>query len=126
MTTLARSAAGIGRGDRQIQVPVAGEIADRQGERLAADRVIHSRLERAVAVVQQHRHVAGKAGALFLGGFELFYRPFRLAPVALILLLVATVMSREQQRLIKVAFAAVGIGFVVGAALQVLTHHPLY
>ena len=33
------------------------------------------------------------AGALFLGALELVYRPFRLAPVALILLLVATVMS---------------------------------
>jgi hypothetical protein len=35
-------------------------------------------------------------------------------------------MSRDQQRLIRIAFAAVGIGFVAGAALQVLTHHPLY
>ena len=66
------------------------------------------------------------AGALFLGAFELFYRPFRLAPAALIMLVVATLMSRDQQRLIKLAFAAVGIGFVVGAAIQVVTHHPLY
>ena len=66
------------------------------------------------------------AGALFLGVFELFYRPFRLAPAALIMLVAATIMSREQQGLIKVAYAAVGIGFVVGAAIQVLTHHPLY
>jgi hypothetical protein len=66
------------------------------------------------------------AGALFLGGFELFYRPFRLAPAALIMLIIATVMSREQQRLIKLAYAAVGIGFVAGAAIQILTHHPLY
>ncbi len=66
------------------------------------------------------------AGALFLGAFELLYRPFRLAPAALIMLVAATIMSREQQGLIKVAYAAVGIGFVVGAAIQVLTHHPLY
>ena len=33
------------------------------------------------------------AGALFLGVLELLYRPFRLAPAALILLLIATVMS---------------------------------
>ena len=66
------------------------------------------------------------AGALFLGAFELLYRPFRLAPAALILLLVATIMSREQQRLIQFAFAVVGICFVAGAALQILTHHPLY
>jgi hypothetical protein len=66
------------------------------------------------------------AGAIFLGAFELFYRPFRLAPAALILLLIATIMSTEQQRLIKIGFAAVGIGFIVGAALQIITRHPLY
>jgi hypothetical protein len=66
------------------------------------------------------------AGAVFLGGLELLYRPFRLAPAALILLLAATVMSRDQHRLIKFGFAIVGICFIAGAALQVLTHHPLY
>jgi hypothetical protein len=66
------------------------------------------------------------AGAIFLAGFELLYRPFRLAPAALILLMIATVMSSEQQRLIKIGFAAVGICFIVGASLQVITHHPLY
>jgi hypothetical protein len=66
------------------------------------------------------------AGAIFLGAFELFYRPFRLAPAALILLLIATVMSNEQQKLIRIGFAVVGICFIVGAALQVTTHHPLY
>jgi hypothetical protein len=66
------------------------------------------------------------AGALFLGFFELFYRPFRLAPAALILLLIATVMTQRQQRLVGLGFAVVGICFVVGAALQVLTKHPLF
>ena len=66
------------------------------------------------------------AGALFLGAMELLYRPFRLAPAALILLLVATVMSRDQQKLIRLGFVVVGICFVAGAALQLLTHHPLY
>jgi hypothetical protein len=66
------------------------------------------------------------AGALFVGVLELVYRPFRLAPVALILALMATVMSREQQRLITLAIAVIGICFIVGAALQIVTHHPLY
>jgi hypothetical protein len=66
------------------------------------------------------------AGALFLGFFELFYRPFRLAPAALILLLIATIMTQRQQRLVGFGFAVVGICFVVGAALQVLTKHPLF
>jgi hypothetical protein len=63
---------------------------------------------------------------LFLGGFQLFYRPFRLAPVALLLLLIATVMSRQQQKLVRLGFAVLGICFVAGAAIQVLTHHPLF
>ena len=66
------------------------------------------------------------ASGLFLGCLELFYRPFRLVPAAVVLLLVATVMSRDQQRLVKIGFAATGICFVAGAALQVITHHPLY
>jgi hypothetical protein len=66
------------------------------------------------------------AGALFIGALELIYRPFRLAPAALILALCATVMSRDQQRLIALAIAVIGICFVVGATLQVITHHPLY
>jgi len=66
------------------------------------------------------------ACAIVLGLLELVYRPFRLAPVALLLALIATVMSRSQQRLVMTAFAAIGICFVVGTALQVLTHHPLF
>ena len=66
------------------------------------------------------------AAALFLGALELVYRPFRLAPVALILALVAAVMSRRQQKLVGVAVAVIGVCFVAGAALQVITHHPLY
>ena len=68
------------------------------------------------------------ACAVFVGALELFYRPFRLAPAALILLIIATVMSSDarQHRLIKLGFAVVGICFVVGAALQVITKHPLY
>ena len=66
------------------------------------------------------------ASGLFLGALELFYRPFRLVPAAVVLLVVATVMSRDQQRLIKIGFAVTGICFVAGAALQVITHHPLY
>jgi hypothetical protein len=66
------------------------------------------------------------ACALFLGFLGLAYRPFRMAPVAVVLALVATVMSREHQRLIGLAIAVVGVCFVVGAALQVITHHPLF
>jgi hypothetical protein len=64
--------------------------------------------------------------AIFVGGLELVYRPFRLAPAALILTLIATVMSREQPKVIPIAYAMIGVCFVAGAALQILTHHPLY
>ncbi len=64
--------------------------------------------------------------AIFVGALELVYRPFRLAPAALILVLIATVMSREQPRVIPVAYAMIGICFITGATLQILTHHPLY
>ncbi|MGH3002720.1 MAG: hypothetical protein ACRDM1_08700 [Gaiellaceae bacterium] len=66
------------------------------------------------------------AGALFIGLIELVYRPFRLAPAALILVLMATIMSKRQQRLIGVAAAVVGVCFVIGAALSVVLKHPLY
>ena len=64
--------------------------------------------------------------AIFVGALELVYRPFRLAPAALVLALIATVMSREQPRVIPVAYAMIGICFITGATLQILTHHPLY
>jgi hypothetical protein len=64
--------------------------------------------------------------AIFVGALELLYRPFRLAPAALILAIIATVMSREQPKLIPVAYAMIGICFITGATLQILTHHPLY
>ena len=66
------------------------------------------------------------AFACFLGVMELLYRPFRLAPLAAIFLLTAAVMSKEQQGLVRVGFAIVGICFVAGAALQIITHHPLF
>jgi hypothetical protein len=64
--------------------------------------------------------------AIFLGAMQLAYRPFRLAPAALILALIATVMSRDQPRVIPIAYATIGICFITGATLQILTHHPLY
>jgi hypothetical protein len=66
------------------------------------------------------------AGGCFLGAMELFYRPFRMVLVAVILLLIATVMSGPEQRIVRVGFAIVGVCFVVGASIQVLAHHPLY
>lgn len=72
--------------------------------------------------------VAGLLAALaiFAGALELVYRPFRLAPAALLLAIVATIMSRDQPRIIPLAYLVIGVCFVAGAALQLITHHPLY
>lgn len=64
--------------------------------------------------------------AIFLGALDLFYRPFRLTPVAVVLAILATAMSRDQPRLVPIAWVTIAIGFVAGATIQLLTHHPLY
>ena len=66
------------------------------------------------------------AFALFLGAFQIFYRPFRLAPVALILLLISVLMSDEHQKLNRITLFTIGAGFILGASLQVWTHHPVF
>ena len=66
------------------------------------------------------------AGAIFVGFLELAYRPFRLAPAALVVALIAAAMSRQQQRLVTVAIAVIGICFVIGATIAVWLEHPLY
>jgi hypothetical protein len=66
------------------------------------------------------------AGAIFVGLLELVYKPFRLAPAALLVALVAAVMSRDQQRLVFLAIATVAVCFVIGAALAVWLDQPLY
>jgi hypothetical protein len=65
-------------------------------------------------------------GAIFIGFLELAYRPFRLAPAAAIVALVAAAMSRRQQHLVALAIAVIGVCFVVGAALAVWLEKPLY
>ena len=66
------------------------------------------------------------AAAFFAGLVELFYRPFRIAPVALVVALVAIVLSGQNRRLVAAAVGSIGICFVIGASLAVSLHHPLY
>ena len=66
------------------------------------------------------------AAAIFVGFLELAYRPFRLAPAALLVALVAAVMSRQQQRLIGLAVGVILVCFVVGASIAVWLSRPLY
>jgi hypothetical protein len=66
------------------------------------------------------------AAAMFAGFLELAYRPFRLAPAALLVALVAAVMSRQQQRLVGLAVAVILVCFLVGASIAVWLSRPLY
>jgi hypothetical protein len=66
------------------------------------------------------------AAAMFVGFLELAYRPFRLAPAALLVALVAAVMSRQQQRLVGLAVGVILVCFLVGASIAVWLSRPLY
>ena len=72
--------------------------------------------------------VAAALAALGLVGavLELFYRPFRVAPIALLIALVAVPMSSEHRRLKAVAVGAIGIGFLIGASRAVWDSSALY
>jgi hypothetical protein len=64
--------------------------------------------------------------ALFAGALALVYRPARLAPVAMLLALIAAAMSERFSRLAAVALAVAALGFVVGATLAIVTHNPIF
>jgi hypothetical protein len=66
------------------------------------------------------------AAAIFVGFLELVYRPFRLTPVALVVAMIAALMSAEHKRLVAAAVIVIGVCFVVGASLAVALDHKLY
>jgi hypothetical protein len=67
------------------------------------------------------------AAAVFLGFMAMAYRPARLAPLAAVLVLVATAMSgRRHERLVVAGVAVVGLGWLVGMTVAVITNNPLY
>jgi multidrug efflux pump subunit AcrB len=67
------------------------------------------------------------AAALFLGFMAMAYRPARLVPFAALLVLAATAMSgRRHQRLVLGAVVVVGLGWLVGMAIAVITNNPIY
>ena len=71
--------------------------------------------------------VAGLMGAaaVALAGISLVYYPGRLAPVAILLALVASRMSARFERLALTAVVAGGIAWVVGMTVAVLTENPI-
>jgi hypothetical protein len=66
------------------------------------------------------------AAAIFIGLMGVAYRPARLAPVAILLALVAAGIGGRNARLAQLAVGVSAASFAVGMALAVLTGHPLY
>lgn len=66
------------------------------------------------------------ATAVFLGLLALVYHPLPLSVAAMLLALLAVVMSPRHQRLAGLGLLAAGIGFVGGMAIAVLTGNPLW
>jgi len=70
------------------------------------------------AVLAVASGIAGLASILWV--------PFLLGPLAVIVVLAAALMSQSYTKLIGLATAVVGIGFLIGAGLAVAGSHPLY
>ncbi len=66
------------------------------------------------------------AASIFLSFAALAYRPMRLVPAAVVLVLVAAAMSGRQKRLLAAAVAVAGVCWVVGVTIAVVTQNPLY
>ena len=61
-----------------------------------------------------------------IGVGELFFRPFLLAPIALVSILTGVMLSSQNRRLGTAAAVSASAFFVIGAALAVWGSHPLY
>lgn len=66
------------------------------------------------------------AAAIFLGLLALAYHPVPVSVTAVLLALVALVMSPRHQTLAGIGLVAAGIGFVGGMAIAVVTGNPLW
>ena len=67
------------------------------------------------------------ASALFLGLVAMAYRPARLSPLAVLLVLLATAMSgRRHERLVLAAVVVAAVGWLVGMTIAVATNNAIY
>ena len=64
--------------------------------------------------------------SIFTSCVGLAYRPVRLIPFAILLALVAALMSERQQRVGGLAVAAAVICWTLGMTIAVITKNPLY
>jgi hypothetical protein len=72
--------------------------------------------------------VAGLLAALaiFAGSLAVVYKPVRIAPVALVIALIAAGIGGRHQRLAALATAVVTVGWVAGMIVCVITERPLF
>jgi hypothetical protein len=75
------------------------------------------------------RDVAGGifgVAALTLGVLQLFWWPMLFAPLGVLCLVIAVLLSPKYRGLYEVAGVVIAVGFVVGGAIAVIRHNPLY
>jgi hypothetical protein len=63
---------------------------------------------------------------LFLGLAALVYKPVKMAPLGIVLALVAAIVTTRHTRLALIACVAGGIGLVGGFVVAVVTSNPLW
>ena len=66
------------------------------------------------------------AAALVAGLFSIVYKPVRIAPVALVIALIAVGIGGRNERLATWAVATVTVGWVLGMIVAVITENPVY
>jgi hypothetical protein len=64
--------------------------------------------------------------AIFAGSLAVVYKPVRIAPVALVVALIAAGIGGRHQRLAALATAVVTVGWVAGMIVCVITERPLF
>jgi hypothetical protein len=66
------------------------------------------------------------AASLFASVLGVAYRPARVVPVAIVLLLVAAVMSERHSRLVAWGLAIAVVCWMLGMTIAVVAERPLY
>ena len=66
------------------------------------------------------------AAALAVGAIAIWYRPVRLAPVALLVALIAVGIGGRFSRLAAAAVAVITVGWVIGMIVAIVAEKPLW
>ncbi|HWH06105.1 MAG TPA: hypothetical protein VNT23_06685 [Gaiellaceae bacterium] len=87
-----------------------------------------SALERSSRPSEAREAVAGflASASLFVSLLGIAYRPARVIPVAIVLMLVAAVMTERHTRLVGWALGIAVVAWMVGMTIVVATDRPLY